>query len=315
MNRFSKRRVRIAVVAVVCAAAIGAGVGIQRYLSQRGCLPLAQDVVGVPALPDSRETVRFLALGDTGTGDEDQRRVARAAARLCREQGCDFLVLLGDNFYESGVTSPRDAAFTHRFEEMYGGIGKPVFAVLGNHDVRGDALAQVQYSLRSAAWRMPNFSYAFRAGPARFLALNTTCQPLHLLTAGSALDEGAADWTFVLGHHTLYSSGYHGDTHRLSRWYWQSNLAGRVDFYLAGHDHELEHLRVEGGGTDYIVSGAGGKHYRDSDTAHWETSSARSLFVHRGNGLVGFEVSPARVRVRFYDGDGAALYGFVKEKP
>jgi hypothetical protein len=32
-----------------------------------------------------------------------------------------------------------------------------------------------------------------------------------------------------------------------------------VQFYICGHDHDLQHLREKGGKTDYIVTGAGGE--------------------------------------------------------
>lgn len=309
------RTVALLALPVVLAVGIWGGVEIHEELARRGCVNLAQDVAKGPVLAPGRATVRFLALGDTGTGDADQRRVARTAARLCKEPGCDFLVLLGDNFYERGVTSLQDPKFTRLFEEMYGDIGKPVYAVLGNHDVKEKAYSQVLYSLKSPTWRMPNFSYAFRAGPARFTVLNTNCYPLFLPGLGPSLASGSGEWTFLLGHHTLYSSGNHGDADWLTRWYWQATVAEHLDFYLSGHDHQLEHLRFQGRHTDFIVSGAGGRHSRNRRPGGGRQSAASSLFLYKDNGLVAFEVSPQRVRVRFHDGGGAVLYEFVKEKP
>ncbi len=161
---------------------------------------------------------------------------------------------------------------------------------------------------------MPNFSYAFSAGPARFRALNTNCRPLHLPEPDDE-PEGAAPWTFLFGHHTVYGTGHHGDTDWLSRRQWERNAAPRADFYLSGHDHHLEHLRGPGGTTDYVVSGSGGRHWREAAPDAGQPSAAESLFSYRDNGLVGFEVTPGRVQVRYYDAKGEVLYGFVREKP
>lgn len=292
-----------------------AEVAVHGYLEDRGCLNLAVDVVPPPDFPARAEPLRFLALGDVGTGTEEQRRVARTAARLCREPGCDFLLLLGDNFYPAGVTSPADPLFQRVYEDVYGPIGKPVFAVLGNHDVAGNSLAQVLHTLQSRTWRMPNFNYGFRAGPAHFRAINTNCKPLSLWGLGEELAGDGEGWSFLIGHHTVYGNGPHGDTDRQTRWYWERAIAPHVDFYLSGHDHQLAHLRTPGGKTDYVVSGAGGETSRDLPPEAFHTSTAESLFRYPDNGLVAFEVTAARVRVRYYDADGAVLHEFVREKP
>ena len=315
MNRKKKWAVLVFSLAAVLAAGVWGAVFIHGVLFARGCLALPQDVVAGQVLPKHPDTVRFLALGDVGTGNSDQRRVAKTAARLCGKIECDFLLLLGDNFYNRGVTSLQDTKLVKVFEEVYGGLGKPVFAVLGNHDIRENALAQVLYSQVSPTWRMPNFNYAFQAGPAHFTVVNTNCHILNLLGISSNLAEHSADWTFLLGHHTLYSDGNHGDADWLARWYWQANVAEHVDFYLSGHDHQLGHLKYRNRRSDYVISGAGGRHSRDSNPKRWAPSTAKGLFRYLDNGLVLFEVSPARALVRFYDGDGALLYEFVKEKP
>ena len=52
--------------------------------------------------------VRFVAMGDTGEGNADQATVAAAIETLCAAQGCDFVLLLGDNFYDVGVEDVND---------------------------------------------------------------------------------------------------------------------------------------------------------------------------------------------------------------
>ncbi len=43
-------------------------------------------------------SLRFVALGDAGEGNDAQYKVAGAMANLCAEKGCDFAIYLGDNF-------------------------------------------------------------------------------------------------------------------------------------------------------------------------------------------------------------------------
>ena len=81
--------------------------------------------------------LRFAALGDTGKGNTGQQNMANALAAKCLADGCDFVQLLGDNFYDSGVSSPTDSLFNTYFEVPYAAVTAPFWAVLGNHDYGG----------------------------------------------------------------------------------------------------------------------------------------------------------------------------------
>jgi hypothetical protein len=47
------------------------------------------------------KSVSFIAVGDTGTGSNDQTKVGNTMAAICKQRGCDFIQLLGDNLYDS----------------------------------------------------------------------------------------------------------------------------------------------------------------------------------------------------------------------
>ena len=66
---------------------------------------ISHEIMG--KLEDSRE-VRLLFVGDTGTGNSNQRAVAQLLEDLCNTVQPAGVVLLGDNFYQVGVTSVRD---------------------------------------------------------------------------------------------------------------------------------------------------------------------------------------------------------------
>ena len=285
-----------------------------RKLRRKGFYRLAEDLV--PARLELRTPgqLRFLAVGDVGTGDADQARIAATIHRLCGERPYDCVLMLGDMFYETGLRSPADPTFDRLFEDRYGDLGIPCFGVAGNHDVKQDALPLVLCSLRSRTWRMPNFSYRLEVPFARFFLLNTNLNLLELIRLRGILTPDAARWTFVVGHHSLYANGTQGDWDLAGRWYWQHYLRDKADFYVCGHNHQLEHLRFPGQATDYVVSGAGGSHYRAHVAAggRWKASHAPSLFVHRDNGLVEFDVTASRVRARYLGAKGELLYGFER---
>ena len=52
--------------------------------------------------------IKFVAMGDAGKANEGQKLVAKAIKEKCDKDGCDFVILLGDNIYDSGVDSLQD---------------------------------------------------------------------------------------------------------------------------------------------------------------------------------------------------------------
>lgn len=249
----------------------------------------------VPA-PTTPAGVRFIAWGDVGTGDENQKAVAAAALSVCAAKGCDFVIQLGDNVYDNGVDSPFDPQFEEKFEVPYAGFDVPFYVALGNHDVshledneagvEGDGLAedkgrhQIAYTYRldraSDKWTMPHNYYAVRAGDVQLFALDTTSanagreadesKSAQLAWLANGLAKSNATWKLAFAHHALYSNGVHGNagagdptSNELLKRFLLAGVCDKVDVYLSGHDHDLQWLkpREECGRTEFIVSGAG----------------------------------------------------------
>ncbi|MEO6698512.1 MAG: metallophosphoesterase, partial [Paraperlucidibaca sp.] len=97
--------------------------------------------------------VRFLVVGDAGSGSDAQMAVGAAMADVCEakgratgrstltkaeaiRQGCQFVLGLGDNIYEEGTRSANDPQFFTKFERAYLNFPHdlPFFMVSGNHD-------------------------------------------------------------------------------------------------------------------------------------------------------------------------------------
>ncbi|MBF0383934.1 MAG: metallophosphoesterase, partial [Magnetococcales bacterium] len=129
----------------------------------------------------------FYTLGDQGTGGKKQRRVAAAMEREAKKSGKpDFVLLLGDNFYNNGVVSIDDPQWQEKFEKIYKGSqlqNIPFFAVLGNHDYRQSSDAQVLYTTQgkgSRRWQMPDKFFSVDLGRVknrplmRIVGLDTT---------------------------------------------------------------------------------------------------------------------------------------------
>lgn len=238
------------------------------------------------------QVVRFVVLGDTGEGNEDQYSVAQAIVEICAQRGCDFGVLTGDNFYDSGVSGVDDPQWQSKFEDPYMDIEFPIYAVLGNHDYGGGGIGvdfdgdkpiyQVEYTQLSEKWRMPDLYYSFKQGSAEFWFLDTNqvmTDPLNGSSdpqkdwLGSGATASAATWKFAFGHHPYISNGDHGNagsyenieaiplpfvTGENVKEFMDEALCGKIDVYISGHDHNLQWLEPTCG-TEFIVSGAGSK--------------------------------------------------------
>jgi tartrate-resistant acid phosphatase type 5 len=285
---------------------------LQEAALRHGCLRTFSDVAKVELHPADPARVRFAALGDTGTGNDGERRVASALRTVCEQAGCDFVTLLGDNFYPDGLKGMDDPLFATAFESVFAGLKAPVLALLGNHDVHNQALYEVFHSRDSQLWRMPNFEYQYAAGPARFFAINTNCQPVTWWRLAPEVAVPFKGWTFVLGHHSLYAEGPHGDTDWFDRSLWGKSQP-HVDFYLSGHNHLLEHFQRPGEETDYVVSGAGGAENPAPGTP-LVPSVAQRRFEQNVPGFAWFEVTDTQATLRFYDWDANLLYQYKRTR-
>src|SRR5206468_4319411 len=88
-----------------------------------------------PSPADTGETLRFVALGDTGKGNDVQFAVGRAMADVCTARGgCVLALLLGDILYPGGADSATDPQWQKKFEEPYAPVPFPFYGALGNHD-------------------------------------------------------------------------------------------------------------------------------------------------------------------------------------
>ena len=65
-----------------------------------------------------------------------------------------------------------------------------------------------------------------------------------------------------LGHYPIVNGGRHKDYTGMSELVWPVMKRHGVDYYLAGHDHNLQHWVEKDnphGGVEHVISGAGGK--------------------------------------------------------
>ena len=264
--------------------------------------------------PPAPQVVRFVAMGDGGEGNADQYAVAAVIADVCAAKtddhpGCDFVLYMGDNFYDDGVSSASDEQFQTKFELPYADVDLPFYVVLGNHDYGYLSLAEwkesyeVDYTTTSDKWTLPDDYYSFTAEHAQFYGLNTTALMLSSIWGDSGQDSwieselsaSTADWQIAFGHHPYLSNGQHGNAGSYEGYDWlpiangeavqafmEDHLCGNIDLYLCGHDHTLQWLEPSCG-MELVVSGAAAKNTalvgRDVPTYYEEDTEPGFIWV------------------------------------
>ena len=272
---------------------------------------------------EAQDVVRFVALGDAGTGASAQYSVARAIATVCAQRGCDFAIYLGDNFYDTGVDEVEDWQFEDKFELPYAALDFPFYPTLGNHDYGGNgagyefwkAPLYVDYSDRSEKWVFPAQFFRVDAGVVELYSLDTNAmvwgfyeEQLAWLQERTA--RTTATWTVAYGHHPYLSNGPHGNAGSYDgapaspigngtyvKQFMDDAVCGTIDLYLCGHDHSRQWLVETCAGTELVVSGAGAKTTSVDDTNE-------TWFQESSLGFYWVEVSADRLTGAFYDSAG-----------
>ena len=197
-------------------------------------LSLSAAALPLSAMARDKAALTFLAVGDWGRdGAFHQQDVADQMGKAASDLSAAFIVSVGDNFYEDGVTGVDDPVWLSSYENVYKApsLQVPWYVALGNHDYHGNAQAQIDYTRKSHRWRMPSrwFSFSQRtpdgvkvdifvldtsplikkyyadgAQKVKVAGQDTAAQLAWIEQSLAASD---ADWKIVIGHHPVYSGG------------------------------------------------------------------------------------------------------------
>jgi tartrate-resistant acid phosphatase type 5 len=273
----------------------------------------------------------FLVIGDWGRPSTGQRRVAGQMGKVAEAIGARFVISTGDNFYRDGVASLEDPLWRTAFEDVYTApsLQVPWYVALGNHDHKGDVRAQIAYSERSARWRMPDTHFrhteAVPGGGALDLFFLDT-EPIkrgyadwirrltgffsddQLAWLDRELAASTARWKIVIGHHPVFSGGSHQNTPALVAWLKPILERHKVQVYLNGHCHNLEHVVIDK--VNYLTSGAGARPRPAGPVAGTRFVMGNRL------GFLAARVNAAAMTIQFVDDAGTVLYeGSIPVEP
>ena len=203
-------------------------------------------------LPNKENSTRFLVIGDTGTGTDQQMELAQVMLRYRQAFPYEFVLMLGDNMYGS----EKAVDYKQKFENIY----RPLldqkvkfYAALGNHDESNQRFYEF-FNMEG------NEYYRFTKGNASFYALNSNYmdkKQVEWLNEKLATD--TATWKIAFFHHPPYSSGgKHGSDTKLRQVVEPIFVKHGVNVVFAGHEHFYERIKPQKG-IDYFISGSGGK--------------------------------------------------------
>ena len=303
-------------------------------------LAAAPVAMGSPSL-DPR-AVHLLMIGDWGRDNSQvgQRAVAAGMVKSAPAIKPQALLLLGDSWYgelAGGVDCPR---WKWQFEDMYpaSAFAGPAYSVLGNHDYQRFPLSKVDAELAYARtgqsrFTMPAKWYTFDF-PAHDPLMTVIALDSNMPKGPGAGDKGI-DFTLteaerveqlawfetqlkrprttphlvVMAHHPVYSDGPHGDHKTLIR-DWDPLLRKyQVAMYLAGHDHDLQHLEFVGHPTSFVLSGGGGADLYDLKIPQ----SERGPYAEKVFGFSHLAVTRESLTLRHMDADGRVLHAFTRD--
>jgi len=282
----------------------------------------SEDVSPSAKLADGYD-MHFMAVGDWGRNAEyDQPEVAKQMGIWGKTHPNDFVISAGDNFYPKGVVSEHDPLWNYSFESVYTAHSLQCdwYPILGNHDYHSDPDAQIRYSKVSRRWNMPARYYSkemelSKGNKVLFVMIDT--DPMlfdekkeytakQLVWINNTLKNASADvkWKIVVGHHPAYTVGpriTNYDTLTMRKVLTPVFAQHKVDLYLSGHDHSLQHSKPDGF-THQFITGAG------SELTAVTAGVPYSKFQESTHGFMYFSIDAKRVNVKAIDTTGKVLY-------
>lgn len=285
---------------------------------------------------DAGDVLNFLIIGDWGRdGMCCQRDVAAEMSIAAVKVNPQFIVSVGDNFYDRGIDASTDKQVDRSWRDVYINPHKSLHnvtwkVILGNHDHAGNVAAQTVLGRDDALWHMPAKYYFETAekGDVFMAFIDTTVmyytqkellddykgdtitmfyRDNQVAAIKKALSESTAKWKIVFGHHPFFSSAEHAIEEEHNRRQLRTILMhvfkeNNVAVYFSGHEHTLEHHQSDG--INFFVSGAGSK------IGPIEFNSENSLFAldRQGFMVVSLDESQEHLTVQTVDMEGKIVY-------
>ena len=294
-----------------------------------------------------KDSTSFLVTGDWGWNSYNQTLTAYQMGVYSWLISAEFVIAMGDNFYNDGVINATDPIWNRAYHDVYTSkyLQIPWFPVLGNHDYHGNASAQVsRTAIDKGVWTMPSKYYYYNydipgGGTLCIVYIDTQIidpsahdtesiyndvnwaskRQAHLdwLEDVLAQQNQTATWLLVVGHYPIYSIGDSGDNENLITNLLPLLKKSNVHAYLCGHDHNHQHILKDN--FHFIVDGSGGGRgpLGPNGLRHLGISAASNdmvkYFLNCGFSFI--ETSLETLKINFVDNLGRIHYVGVLDTP
>jgi 3',5'-cyclic AMP phosphodiesterase CpdA len=278
----------------------------------------------------------FIVANDLGrNGYFDQKIVAEAMGQVAFKHDIEFVAAAGDIHHFNGVASINDPLWMTNYELIYAHPDLMIdwYAILGNHEYRGNTQACLDYGKISRRWNMPSRYYTM----VKEINDSTTLRLIFIDTApliskyrkdsveypdaykqddkaqlhfiDSVLAVSTETWKVVIGHHPVYAFTEKPESERTDMQNTVDPLLRKynVDFYFCGHIHSFQHIKRNNSPVEYIVNSS--------------ASLSRPVDKIEGtqfcSNLTGFSicsVEHTKFTVNFLNKYGKSIYTYSKTK-
>jgi tartrate-resistant acid phosphatase type 5 len=212
----------------------------------------------------------ILCVGNFGSGNEGQKKVAQLLEYLHNLYECRFIIGLGNSIMSEGVASSIDPQFSEKFEEPYKNIlGKMKFYNLPgymDYYTRKSLNSEIKYSGINKNWVLPHNFYCFKKMinrvPVEFIMIDSNFSKLRNKNmqekwAINTLLESRSRWNIVVSHHPWYSNNKNYEcSEELDNLFNKMNNTGKIDLFISGYDYTQQHIYIPKK-PNIIISGVG----------------------------------------------------------
>jgi hypothetical protein len=243
---------KLPVRSVILLWGVLAAAAVAQAITEQQPAPTPAGVTAGPDIqpPVGQDSVRFLVIGDSGTGDRAQNDTAAQMWKAHAVFPYEFAIMLGDNLY--GSERPQD--FMAKFERPY----KPMldakiefYAALGNHD---DPNQRFYKNFGMGGKRF----YTYQKKDVRFFALDSNYMDKDQQRwLEDELSKSNSKWKIAYFHHPLYSSGAaHGSEVDLRAIVEPLFIKYNLNVVFAGHEHFYERIKPQKGIYHFTAGGS-----------------------------------------------------------
>ena len=240
----------------------------------------------------------------------------------------DALVLLGDNFYQNGISDKCDPLINN-YINIFKDINNPIYSILGNHDYQSNPGAQINHT----KWIMPNYYYKKEYSNIDLLFLDTVIFNTHFSIDKNKIEKVHNDnidnlinnqlnWLednlklnknkkkIVFGHYPIITNGYYkkrGEDVLIYNYLFEIFKKYNISAYISGHEHNIQYIKRENDDfkLNQIIIGS------SAENRHWEKdySEKEDMYDNSDNFYGQLSFDP-ELKIDYINKNGDTMYSY-----